>query len=277
MKIRQSTVKDCYRAMQYNLEQPTYHGGSARAVGTAYHYALEQHYLDRMNGWNRYGVDYLVELAQDRFWRSVELAPSHPTEYEKERGNFKWNKTIPDEETAMMAIDVMVRAYFDPETGGVWPEDWEVLGVETSFELPFFGEHTRNGSIDLTLRDPNGWIVGDDQKTAGKKWPAHKESPRKNGQGPWYTHALQQLYPDAPGHRFVYSVMTYKGVFERRIADPGPEHIRANDELLANVANLYIVMKANGLDLPANPGSNLCSPEYCDWWDICPHGAVIDR
>lgn len=277
MKIRQSTVKDCYYSMQLNFEQPTYHGGSARAVGTGYHYALELYGLERIQRgfWVPEGqdLDFLVDAAQRKFDETAELKPSHESELSKTPGTFKWNKTIPDQETAYGAIDLMVRSYFE---NGVWPAEWTYLAVEQGFSLPFFNEHTRNGSIDLILQDPNGWIVVDDQKTSGKGWATGKEHPRKNIQAPWYVTAAREMYPDAPGHRMVFSIMTYRGKFERRISDPKPKHEQAADALLRDVTNIYVIAKANGMDLPANPQSTLCSPEYCDWFDICPHGSVLE-
>lgn len=278
MKVRQSTVKDCYRSMQFSLEQPTYHGGSQRACGTAYHYALElyaEERIRRQEFWlpDAAGIDALIEAAVVKFDETAALTPSHESELEKTPGNFKWNKAMPDRESVIAALGAMIPSYFE---NGVWPPEWTYLAVERGFSLPFFNEHTRNGSIDLILMDPYGYIIGDDQKTTGKGWASHKEHPRKNIQAPWYKTALESMYPDAPGHRFVFSIMTYKGKFERRISDPEPRHQEAADHLLQDVVNMYVVAKANGMDMPANPQSTLCSPEYCDWFDICPHGSSLE-
>ncbi len=263
-------------SMQYSIEQPYFHGGSIRATGTGYHAALELAYRARMNGLVIPTVDDCVAHGWLTFDQTSELKPSHATELTRTPGHFHWNKTIPDRETAHEAIDTMVRAYFDPEIGAWYPPDWQVIGVETPFELPFSELGTRNGSIDLTLLDPHGWVVIDDQKTSSKAWPASKHKPRKAHQAPWYVSAARELWPGAAGYRFVFSIMTYKGKFERRISDPEPRHEAAADALLSTTVALYKTARANGLDLPANPSSNLCSPEYCDWWDICPFGEALD-
>ena len=106
-------------------------------------------------------------------------------------------------------------------------------------------------------------------------WPAGKEHPRKNNQAAWYVSALQQIFPDAPGYRFCFDIITYAGKFDRRMVDPEPRHIEAVDAKALQVATVYRTLRAVGTDLPANPSSNLCSEKYCDFWTICPHGANL--
>jgi hypothetical protein len=273
VKVRQSTVKDCLRSMQYTIEQPTFHGGSVRALGTGYHAGVELLYLARQHGLVLPTPAEAIAHAIKTFDDTSAMVPSHATELTRTAGNFKWNKTVPDRETAVEMLNVMLPAYYEQ---GLYPADWKVLGVEVPFELAWSELGTRNGSIDLVLQDPNGWVVIDDQKTAGKAWPEGKHKPRKAHQAPWYVSAARELFPGAPGYRFVFSIMTYKGKFERRISDPEPRHEAAADQLLFDTVALYKTARANGLELPANPSSNLCSPEYCDWWDICPFGAALD-
>jgi hypothetical protein len=273
MKVRQSTVKDCLRSMQYTIEQPYFHGGSVRALGTGYHAGIELLYRARMAGIELPTLDQIIEHAVKTFDDTASMVPSHATELERQAGNFKWNKAVPDRETAVEMLNVMLPSYLEH---GVYPDDWQVLGVEVPFSLPWIEHDTRNGSIDLVMLDPHGWVVIDDQKTSGKSWPENKHKPRKAHQAPWYVSAARQLFPGAAGYRFVFSIMTYKGKFERRISDPEPRHEAAADQLLWDTVALYKTARANGLELPANPQSNLCSPEYCDWWDYCPFGAALD-
>jgi hypothetical protein len=276
MRVRQSTLGDfdkCARAMQYSIESPVYHGGVARAIGTAYHAGLEFAYnnLRANDVWP--DVRMAIIEAIERFDRTAALEPSHESEKTKRKGTFKWDDAFPDAATAHATIAHMLESYWgDPDCR--WP--WPVLGTELGFSLPFWGDHTRNGSIDLVLEDPNGWIVGVDHKTAGKGWNFNKHHARKQNQAPWYVAALRELFPDAPGYRFFFDIMTYKGKFDRREAVVSPEHIAAVDTKAVQVVTLYEGMRAGGFDLPANPASNLCSPKYCDHWDICPHGAVLD-
>jgi hypothetical protein len=87
---------------------------------------------------------------------------------------------------------------------------------------------------------------------------------------------LRELYPDAPYHRMTFSVMTYAGKFERRISDATDAHITAILDKSMQLATLVEGMRKAGMDLPANPASNLCSEKYCDHWTYCPHGSSLD-
>lgn len=273
MKIRQSLLGSfdaCPRRLQYELEAPKdqYRSGIVRAVGTAYHAGLEYYYRSVMRGDSFSWHEFRVQFCQDTAVNALE------DEIARAGDAFIWDDKFKDFDAAAETVRSMLAAYF--EGGHAWPAEWAVLGVEETFEFPFHNGHTRSGTIDLVLQDPNGWIYDVDHKTAGRKWDQGKHKPRKNNQAPFYTAALQQMYPEAPGWRFVFDVMTYKGEFERRISDPQPGHIQAVLDKSIQVISLYEGMRANGLDLPVNPSSNLCSPRYCDFWDICPSGSALD-
>jgi hypothetical protein len=272
MKVRQSTLGEadkCLRSMQYSIESRVYHGGVVRAIGTAYHKGLETYY----NG--ERSIDGVVAVAKVCLHDTIELRPSHISEHSKDPGLFKFDEAFPDEETAAATVESMLRAYFDG--GNAWPEDWAVLATEPEFHLPFSGEHTRDGSPDLVLQGPDGGIVVVDHKTAGKKWNYNKHDPRKQNQSPWLVAAMREVYPGAPSYRFAFDIMTYKGVFERRISAVTDAHIAAVEAKAVSVVKIYETLRAEGLDLPANPASTLCSPKYCDHWDICPHGSALDQ
>lgn len=285
MRVRQSTLSEadkCLRSLQYSLESNTYHGGVVRAIGTAYHAGLEFAYDARIATDSAVFPDLtdVIGHACDVFIATSKMAPSHASEFDKVAGNFLWDDKFPTEVEAMDAIDRMLRAYFlHPEAP--WPSDWTILACEQSFHLPLWGGHTKDGSVDLVLRDPNGFIVGEDHKTAGKKWPSNKHHARKGAQSPWYLSALMELYPDAPGYRFFYDIMTYGGprsepFFERREVTITPEHVEATEAKALSVVTLVEGMKNAGVDLPGNPGSTLCSPKWCDHFSYCPHGAQLD-
>jgi PD-(D/E)XK nuclease superfamily len=281
VKVRQSTLGDadkCLRSLQYSLEHPVYHGGITRAIGTAYHAALEWAYLAEIQ--NGVWPDYRMAIieAYERLQASIDMVPSHESEKTKRPGQFKWTNDIPDFETASRILDVMIKAYWD-EPDAHWDREqgWQVLAVEQGFSIPLWNGHTGNGSIDLTVQDPQGFICGEDHKTAGKnKWPYNKHHARKQNQAPWYVMALHDMYPDAPGYRFFFDIMTHKGVWERRETIVTQAHIDAVREKALQVVTLYEGMRGGGLELPANPSSNLCSPDYCDHWDVCPYGAALD-
>lgn len=279
MKVRQSTLGDadvCQRRMQYSLESPVYHAGATRAVGTAYHAGLEWAYSQEI----RTGVwpDHRMASIEacEVFDRTANMEPSHESELTKVPGQFLWDDTFPDRATAHEKIEFMLKAFWEAE-GAHWESPWNVLELERGFSLPLWGdEHTRNGSIDLIGVDPDGYVFAEDHKTSGKAWNYNKHHARKQNQAPFYVAALKELYPDAPGYRFFYGIMTYKGVFDRRESIVTDEHIAAVDMKAVQVVTLYQGLRNSGLDLPANPSSTLCSPKYCDHWDICPYGETLD-
>lgn len=281
MRVRQSTLGDadkCLRSLQLTVESTVYHGGITRAIGTAYHYGLEVAYNHLIDTGEFPEIHDPRIAAYEKLQETIELKPSHASEFSRQAGTFKWTKDIGDFDTATRVLDVMLESYWaNPDAVWKRSDGWEVLATEQSFHLPLFGDHTSDGSLDLTLRGPEGEIAGEDHKTAGKnKWPYNKHHARKQNQAPWYVDALTQMYPDAPGYRFFFDIMTHKGVWERRETIVTPEHIQAVKEKALQVVTLYEGMRASGLDLPANPASTLCSPDYCDHWDVCPYGAALD-
>lgn len=279
MRVRQSTLGEadkCLRSLQYSLEHPVYHGGITRAIGTAYHYGLEWAYLRQIENGVFPNVEVAQIEAQERLRVAVEMAPSHPSEEEKTPGTFKWTSAVPDLATAEYILDHMLKSYWEHEET-VWRYPYRVIAVEKSFHLPLWNGHTADGSIDLVIEGPDGEIIGEDHKTAGKnRWPYNKHHARKQNQSPWYVMAMHELYPDATDYRFFYDIMTHKGVWERRETIVNDDHIQAVHDKALQVVTLYEGLRGAGLELPANPSSNLCSPDYCDHWDICPYGAALD-
>lgn len=270
--VRQSglgSADKCLRSFQYGLEAPEglLPGGSVqRAMGTGYHAALEMYYQHVT--WGPASLDDLVACALNTFHGEVaKIDPSM----------FKWSKEVADVDMADLKLASMVRAYF--EDVHQWTDPFSVLEVETTFgygsEIEIRGIPVR-GAMDLVLEDPSGWITIVDHKTAGKKWDQNKHKARKQNQPAFYVGVAELLWPGRPGYRFVYDIMTYGGVFERRISEVTPGHIDAVFEKAQQILTLYKGMRSGGMDLPVNPSSNLCSPVYCDFWSACPQGAALD-
>lgn len=280
MRVSQSGVdkfSDCALAFQYSIENPVYYGGSVRAVGTAYHAGLEAAYPHRDQLGAFPPLDQIIKVAREAFKFEVAEAGD----------SFVWDEDIPDETEAFRRIDGMLTHYFTfegPDGPLPWPADFEVVGVEIPWEFDHAGVTITSRGIDLVLRDPNGWIIGVDHKTTkGKMWDQFKHHPRKKAQAPLYVWAMRQLYPDAPGHRFFYDIITPPGKrettlpkFERRCADCTDAQIAAALARVKAAAAMYEGYRSVGADLPANPGSTLCSRRYCDYFPVCPFGAVLD-
>lgn len=272
MRFSQSLLDkadSCLLSMQYAIEDPTYRGGSMRAVGTGYHGGLELLYNMRRDGFFAISLEQCIEAGCAVF--DVEL--------ERSGENFIWDPRAADREAAHALIDRMLTTLWETENG-LWPLDWRVVAVEVPWEFEWRGVTITSRGIDLVLQDPNLWIWGVDHKTANKAWPKTKHEPRKKAQAPLYVWALERLFPDAPGYAFAYDIMTYGGPrsepkFERRIATPTALQIQAALDRVEQASWLYDTFRVLERDLPANPSSNLCSSTYCDFWNVCPYGAAL--
>jgi hypothetical protein len=271
----------CMLAAQYTLDRPSWavrEGGAERAVGTGYHAGLERYYVLRSGTLGNDLVPDLVTMvgtACDVFDTSmtVDLYDNRPIEV------FKWSERVPDRTAAHSLIEALLKAYTDGKHW--WPSDWSVLETEASHTVLVDGFEYKLGA-DLVLQDPAGYIVLVDHKTAGKAWASNKHEPRKNDQASLYTALARHVWPDAPGHRFVFDIMRYPTkssgpLFERRISDPDSRHEAAVLKKALDFRAVYeIVHVNNGRDLPANPASTLCNPKWCDFFAGCPFGAALE-
>jgi hypothetical protein len=191
-----STAGDCQLRAQYTLEPPAWvrrTAGSTRALGTAFHAALEYFYLYR-TGSPR--LDELIGVGTETFDKScvTDLYDNTPVEV------FNWDAKVPDRETAITYLSAMLAEYLLH----AWPTDWTVLAVEHNewFNDPAVGADVQTKlGCDLILLDPNDFVVAVDFKTAGKAWPEHKEHPRKNTQSPFYMRNLRRAFPGHAGYR----------------------------------------------------------------------------
>jgi hypothetical protein len=255
--IRQSGMSSgdiCLKRLGYDMD-PSIPGGTgeARVVGTAYHAGQERYYRDRQDG---------VQATQAQIHESAGIAFAREAE-----GFTDWATTEGD---AVKRVLSMLDAYFDDNCQ--WPNDYKVIAVEQEWFLPLCEGWAIKGSGDVVLEGPEG-IVLEDHKTAGRKWPKGKESPRKQNQSPMYAYAWWACTGVMPA-AFTFAVMTYKGEFERRWTYPKAEHMHA---ILDKARGLAAILGAVPGDLlPANPSSNLCSPQYCDHWARCAFGAELE-
>lgn len=259
--LRQSTLgtaDTCLHRLTYDLDASIpYATGEARAVGTAYHRGLEVYYRNRSLGAAPDSVDFanILEQAQIAF------------KVESETPGFEWQEGEP---AALTKIERMLRSYFDEHR--YWPSDYEVLGVEHTFMHPFYDGWIVKGTVDLILRDPTGWVVIVDHKSAKRPWKKGKESHRSTNQPSWYAHFVRRIFDLDHAPAFVFDVMTYGGEFERRPAVVGPQHVTA---VLAKAANLTALIDQGG-PYPPNVSSFLCDARWCDHWQRCPWGEAFD-
>jgi hypothetical protein len=262
LKMRQSLIgnaETCLKRAAYSLADPVYKTGEARAIGTAYHKALETYYsLRQEHGFHvprGLEFDALTTVAWDELDREIEKASE----------TWRWETSLSE---CQQKISHMLVSYFTSKH--YWPDGYRVIGTEVSFTHEWYNGHFAHGTIDLVLEDPNGWTVLVDHKTAGKKWPRGKEDPRKNIQAPWYVYWWSTLN-ETEKVIFAFDVMTYGGTFERRHVQPS---WKEQDLVLAKARFYAGILSTLGPDdLAGNTSSALCSERYCDFWSTCIHGA----
>lgn len=266
----QGSAEICLRRARYGMEPGRpYKAGEARAAGTGYHAGVEVFFDGCL------ARDGLIVPPDDATFlkmilRASEVFLEEVARHEKDNGpgTFPW-ETSP--EATQARITKMLEAWRAQEA---WPDPtlYRVTGVEQEWWAPFMDGWAAKGTVDLVLENlATGATEFEDHKTAGKKWPKTKGSPRQSPQPGTYAWAWWRLTGELPA-KFHYGVMTYSGVFERRTFDITAETVqRTIDKALQYIPLVELPLEA----LPGNTSSNLCSERYCDEWNICPYGAAF--
>jgi hypothetical protein len=270
--MRQSLVGDaetCLKRAQFKIEgRAGQQYGEARGRGTGFHAGVEMYYDDRKVGLHADDIDVT------RYY--TEAVRAFDAEVAEAGDEWVWEE---GREAILDSLRRMLNTYFLEKC--YWPADYRVWATEWEFETDWIPGWTAKGALDLVLVDPNGWFVLVDHKTAKRAWPEGKHQPRKNTQAPWYIHWFKQLVEGGERAQFVFDIMTTGGPrsepkFDRRVSHVTPAHVQG---VLAKATEYAQILQLvdQGIQLPANPTSTLCSPKYCDFWDVCPHGAALDQ
>ncbi len=113
--------------------------------------------------------------------------------------------------------------------------------------------------------------------TAGRKWGGSKAQgdPRKLPQAALYAEAWFRLTGEEVNW-VSYDVMTKQGKLERIWVKTNAKIRETFVQKWVSTSNEIAMYKAAGMALPANPGSNLCSPKWCGFWDICDFGEALN-
>ena len=274
----------CLKRTEYDFFHDTpVMGGVGLLIGTGYHAGNAEGYLQRMHG-DPHDIDKCVEAGVDAFRRGIEF-----DEYKQlPVDEFNWvfqPKTYRApliELTPSLAdgiIEQLVRAYFDQDNP--WNPSFQVVAVEFSMDLPYPGAPEgwrRGGAVDLVLADDSGYVLID-HKTSRKKWAKKKGSPT-NPQAAWYIDAWR-THANTTDVKFVYEVMAINLDPETKLANPeferrwAPRNERQIKATLDRGRDLALLIERGGPFLPS-PESFLCSPHYCDYWKICPHGSTLN-
>lgn len=273
--VRQSTVGQfdiCGQRVAFDRD-PTirYGSGINRALGTAVHAGLEVYYSARMNGEAGLTVPNYVEAAVASLDDEVaKTGDGFSWQYQHETKTKK--QVVLTRAESVKMISKVIVDYHEQEW--FWPLDYEILAVELQFLLPIPGKgHTATGTFDLALRGPDGWVWGADHKTGKDKKPkAGKFSAASSVQAAVYSWAIAQLF-DFERVAFAFDYLSFMGGFTRVIETRTQAQI---DVSLDKVNIVGDILDADGPYLP-NPSHFLCSQHFCDHWDYCPYGRVLNQ
>ncbi|HYF45465.1 MAG TPA: PD-(D/E)XK nuclease family protein [Acidimicrobiales bacterium] len=287
--LRQSTLgtaDTCLKRLEYDLDPRIPYGtGEARAVGTGYHAGLECYYRwrqgEEVGGQCPTRDDSFAYSDPDleRFLMACIFAAAiEAFDREANTDGFQFDPES-SRDRAVQKISRMLEEYFLSQRC-YWPAGYEILAVEQEFLYPAPANRPGwavKGTVDLILRDPNGWLIIVDHKTATRPWKKNKHEARQTNQPAWYLHHVRLLCTDPdtgemPNVAFVFDVMTYDGKFERRPAS------RQGHEVAAVIVKAEHVMGLieRGGPYPPNVGSFLCSRRWCDHWLYCPFGEAME-
>lgn len=271
--MRQSTINEadiCGYRTKLRLENPDQPRKTsvARAIGTGAHAGLAAGYLSIMRG-EEPSLEAMVEegvhdLEAELFLHSDVV-------------DWRWQVATSRAAEEVYTFDDCVEKVTDALTRYVaqdlwWPRPrYQVVGVEQPFNMSWIDGWDRTGTMDLVVLDSEtGWYHIVDHKFTKRKWPAAKATAKASVQAAWYIDAARLLY----GTRHVtfnYDVFSFGGDFQR--IDAG----RSDEQIVVTMkrAELLADLIEKGGPYQPNVQSFLCSEAYCDYWGICPFGAVL--
>ncbi len=154
-------------------------------------------------------------------------------------------------------------------------DGWNIHFVEESFDLEFNG-YPVSGTIDLVLKKGAEVLIIDYKTTSSKdvnRWANASVS----AQPLLYTWAVMNMLKRKTTRqiKWMYLVHGYGVDFpaNRDLSEHGPftftdEHINHLNHLLAHS---HQVVNSSGSGLKGAIGHPLCSREWCDWHERCPH------
>ncbi len=272
--VRQSTVNtatDCGQKLAYSLDPDTPYGsGVNRGMGTALHAGHEVYYAGRQAGRTDLSVADYVDAAVASFDDEVAKTGDRFDWVFQPQTTRKALRVLTRDECIAMVAEVITNYH---EQEWFWPLDYEVVSVEQRFLLPLEGTgHSVTGTPDLLLRAPDEYLWGVDHKTAKDKPKKNKFSAAESVQAAIYSWAASQLHGTTKV-AFAFDVMPWSGGFYRVEEHRTAAQINASLQQVVLVGDL---IEAKGPFLP-NPSSFLCSQAYCDHWDYCPFGKVLNK
>jgi hypothetical protein len=243
------------------------------ALGGAWHRAMETFQQARM----QLGDNLIKLMPHDLLVENLYQIAAGFFAEQANKDDFEWTEGDSVGEVHER-LHLMLNSWALDSTNRWLSEGYNPVAVEHEIVVEMGSDnHVMRGFVDLVLETPVG-VIGVDHKTAGRAWGGAKAAgdPRKLIQAPLYAEGWLRQTGQEMTH-FVYDVMTYAGKFQRVWVDVSREVRAPFLDRWHEVSDMISLYDEAGMEMPTNPSNNLCSKKWCNFWDICPMGAQLDR
>lgn len=260
--MRQSTIGSfaiCPTRVHYKQVFPDSYGGSdSTIIGTAYHAGMEHVLFAEMIGEDRPKQEDVYVIVADAV--DDEVMKCGGIEL------VSWSKM----KSVDQLKDMACRLYDFRMSHELIPAGYHIVGIETTFRMPWVLGWAATGTIDLLLwNERQGYRIVD-HKSAGRAWDTskHVKTPQPHWYAKWVRAALETIGHDSGPIPMDFEVMTYAGKYERRTITA----TEFTEDLWNDKALIAAQSMTNDGPWFQNIDNNLCSATYCDAWDWCPSG-----
>lgn len=288
--VRQSTIGS-FGKCSYQLKLGKLYGyrtSIVRVLGTAIHKGMEVYYSERKrHGHPVSAVPTYVDATVAEF--DYEIGKSEEMNWTFQNETKSKSEHVLDRDTSIAMMKELIELYHEHKW--YYPLDWEVLGVEDSFDIPLpaemgSGDHMSHGTMDLRLRDPRGQLVAADFKTA-KEYPTRsKWGARDTAQAAYYTWAaavIEKVHVSEVKFYFdVLSWMPKKAGRGNEIDQTARfqrfDESRTPIQIDATLKHALIIGDMMDKDAYApNTQGWWCSKNFCDYWNECEFGKAYAK
>jgi RecB family exonuclease len=266
----------CLRRGQYYMDPDigrTYN--QFALLGRAWHIGMEAYYGARKDD-----PGLMLNMSGEQIeWRMQAIVLGYIADTWEHDPDFAFSENASTlrsiDEVSNAAIQMTESWALQRKTGMEWESDYRILATEAHITLSM-DWHLFRGVIDLVMDHPEMGVVITDHKTGARMWNKTKMDARRLTQAPLYAEAWYRTTGQDPTWA-TYDLMLHSGQFVR-VWVPVAQEVRAYTVgRWHDLADLYAQYRSEGTDLPMNPTSPLCQAKYCNYWDICPSGAALDR
>lgn len=279
--VRQSTIGSFGKcSYQMKLGQSYgYRTSIVRVLGTAIHKGMETYYSERKeSGKPTSPISAYVDATVEEF--DYEVNKSEEMNWTFQNQTKYKDELVLNRDTSIAMMKEMIEMYHEHKW--YYPLDWEILGVEDSFDIQLpLGVHMSHGTMDLRMRDPRGQLIAADFKTS-KEYPTKsKWGARDTAQAAYYTWAAAVIENvDVSEIKFYFDVLSWmpKKAGRGKEVDQTARFQRFDEsrspvQIDATLKHAQIIGDLMDKDAYApNTQGWWCSKNFCDYWNECEFG-----